>query len=118
MIKGYGKTSRDFCYVANAVQVNLLGTTAQHADPANQIYSEAVGDRTDSFRPFEEIWDLLAESSPERKDIALVFGDAHPGDVRHSLVEIGTAHRLLGYQPTHRIKDGLREAMHGYCAKR
>jgi UDP-N-acetylglucosamine 4-epimerase len=68
MIKGYGKTRRDFCYVATTVQVNLLGTTSQQADADHQIWNVAVGDRTELVRPFKEIRNLLAESSPERND--------------------------------------------------
>lgn len=117
-INGDGKTSRDFCYVANAVQANLLAATAQQVEAANQIYNVAVGDRTELVGLFEEIRDLLAESYPDRKDSTPVFRDFRAGDVRHSLADIGKAQRLLGYQPSHRIKDGLREAMAWYCTKR
>lgn len=113
-INGDGKTSRDFCYVANAVQANVLAATSQQPESDNQIYNVAVGDRTELVGLFEAIRDLLAESHPEMKNAMPIFRDFRTGDVRHSLADVGKAQRLLGYQPTHRIKDGLREAMAWY----
>lgn len=113
-INGDGKTSRDFCYVANAVQANLLAATTLQPEAGNQIFNVAVGERTELVGLFEFIRDLLAECHPEKKDAMPVFRDFRAGDVRHSLADVGKAQRLLGYQPTHRIKDGLRDAMAWY----
>lgn len=115
-INGDGKTSRDFCYVANAVQANILAATSQHSEAGNQIYNVAVGERTELIGLFEVIRDLLAETHPDKKDAQPVFRDFRTGDVRHSLADIGKAKRLLGYEPTHRIRGGLREAMAWYVS--
>ncbi|WP_374264522.1 SDR family oxidoreductase [Zoogloea sp.] len=116
-INGDGKTSRDFCYVANAVQANLLAATAVRPEAGNQIYNVAVGDRTELVVLFEAIRNLLAESRTELKSAQPIFRDFRAGDVRHSLADVGKAERLLGYMPSHRIKDGLREAMEWYIGR-
>lgn len=113
-INGDGKTSRDFCYVANAIQANLLAATAVQPETGNQIYNVAVGERTNLVGLFEAIRDLLSEIYAEKKDVQPIFGDFRAGDVRHSLADIGKAERLLGYRPSYRVKDGLRESMAWY----
>ena len=113
-INGDGKTSRDFCYVANAVQANLLAATVVNAEAENQIYNVAVGDRTELIELFESIRDILAANQAEMKSVKPIFRDYRAGDVRHSLADIGKAERLLGYKPSHKINDGLREAMTWY----
>lgn len=113
-INGDGKTSRDFCYIANAVQANLLAATAENEEAANQIYNVAVGERTELIKLFAAIRELLSERYPYIADAAPVFRDFRAGDVRHSLADISKANQLLGYQPSHRIKEGLRGAMSWY----
>ena len=113
-INGDGETSRDFCYIANAVQSNLLAATAEHPDAANQSYNVAVGDRTTLNDLFEAIRSALEPRYPYLKDSKPGYRDFRAGDVRHSLADIGKARRLLGYAPTHRIKEGLAEAMDWY----
>ncbi|WP_317921769.1 MULTISPECIES: NAD-dependent epimerase/dehydratase family protein [unclassified Cupriavidus] len=112
-INGDGETSRDFCYVANAVQVNLLAATSEHREAASQVYNVAVGDRTTLTTLFELLRDGLlpygvaASTEP-------VYRGFRVGDVRHSQADISKAQSLLGYEPTHRIRDGLAEAMRWY----
>ncbi len=96
------------------MQANLLAATTLQPESGNQIYNVAVGDRTELVGLFEAIRDLLAECHPEMKNAMPIFRDFRAGDVRHSLADVGKAQRLLGYQPTHRIKDGLRDAMAWY----
>jgi UDP-N-acetylglucosamine 4-epimerase len=113
-INGDGKTSRDFCFVANVVQANLLAATATKPAARNQVYNIAVGDRT----TLNELFTLLAErlfaDTPPAKRPRPVYGDFRAGDVRHSLANISKAQRLLGFRPTHRIAEGLDEAMEWY----
>lgn len=113
-INGDGKTSRDFCYVANAVQANLLAATIQDEQAVNQIYNVAVGDRTELVELYAAIRELLTEHYPHVEKAAPVFRAFRAGDVRHSHAEIRKAEQLLEYLPTHRISDGLKEAMAWY----
>ncbi len=115
-INGDGETSRDFCYIANTVQANLLAATAQHPDAADQVYNVAVGDRTTLNDLFEAIRSTLEPRFPHLKDYKPSYRDFRAGDVRHSLADITKAKTLLGYAPSHRIKDGLLEAMDWYVA--
>lgn len=116
-INGDGKTSRDFCFVANAVQANLLAATTEDPAAANQVYNVAVGDRTDLLELHSAIRELLAPHYAHAAAAAPCFRDFRSGDVRHSLADIGKATGLLGYQPSHRIADGLKEAMGWYVAQ-
>jgi UDP-N-acetylglucosamine 4-epimerase len=116
-INGDGETSRDFCYVANAVQANLLAATVESAEARNQIYNIAVSDRTTLNTLFNLLRENLVEhgvpvgSSP-------VYRDFRAGDVRHSQADVGKAKRLLGYAPTHRLQDGIQQAMPWYVTQR
>lgn len=112
-INGDGETSRDFCYVANAVQANLLAATASSEEATNQVYNVAVGDRTTLNQLFAS---LRTNLGPFGVDAAVqpAYRDFRAGDVRHSQADVGKAVSLLGYAPTHRIGDGLHEAMGWY----
>jgi UDP-N-acetylglucosamine 4-epimerase len=113
-INGDGETSRDFCYVANAVQANLLAATVAEAAAANQVYNVAAGDRTTLNQLCELLRAALAPSFAHLEKFKPVYRDFRAGDVRHSLADIGKAKRLLGYEPSHRIGAGLKEAMGWY----
>lgn len=120
-INGDGETSRDFCFVANAVQANLLAATAAD-EGKDQVYNVAVGDRTTLNQLFGALRDSLAQqviASEAKQSIASAqpsYRDFRSGDVRHSLADIDKAQRLLGYAPTHRIQDGIGFAMPWYVA--
>jgi UDP-N-acetylglucosamine 4-epimerase len=114
-INGDGETSRDFCYVANAVQANLLAATTPDPAAVNEVYNVAVGERTSLNELFERLRVLLAPRFKHLAAFTPIYRDFRPGDVRHSLADIGKAKRLLGYEPTHVIGDGLSEAMTWYC---
>jgi UDP-N-acetylglucosamine 4-epimerase len=113
-INGDGETSRDFCYIDNAVQANLLAATCDNPEATDQVYNIAVGDRTTLNQLFTKIRDILADSYPDLKEISPAYRDFRPGDVRHSLADIEKARRLLGYEPSHNIDRGLTEAMSWY----
>ncbi len=113
-INGDGETSRDFCYIANAVQANLLAATAEHPDAVNQVYNVDEGDLTTLNQLFEAIRSTLAPRFPHLQGFEPVYRDFRAGDVRHSLADIGKARSLLTYEPSHRIRDGLVEAMDWY----
>lgn len=116
-IYGDGQTSRDFCFVDNAVQANLLAATTDDPAAANQVYNVAVDDRTSLNRLFEVLRDALTELRPELRHLRPTYGDFRPGDVRHSQADIGKARRLLGYVPSHRLAEGVRAAMPWYLSR-
>ena len=115
-INGDGETSRDFCYIANTVQINLLAATTEHPDATNQVYNVAVGDRTSLNELFEAIRSTLEPRFPHLKGFQPSYRDFRAGDVRHSMADISKAKKLLGYEPSHRIAEGLVEAMDWYIA--
>jgi UDP-N-acetylglucosamine 4-epimerase len=113
-INGDGATSRDFCFVMNAVQANLRAALADDPEAVGRVYNVAVGERTD----LNELHSLLATGlqglrpglavEPPRR------ADFRAGDVRHSLADIGLARRLLGYAPTHTVRQGILETVAAY----
>ena len=111
-INGDGETSRDFCFIENAVQANLLSAVAKD-DAKNQVYNVAVGDRTSLNDLFEAIKAALAANG-KYYDRSAVFRDFRAGDVRHSQADITKASANLGYQPDYRISDGITKAMPWY----
>jgi UDP-N-acetylglucosamine 4-epimerase len=113
-VNGDGETSRDFCYVENAVQANLLAATTDNPEAVNQVYNVAVGGRTSLNTLFDEIQKRLLNRVPALTATRPVYRDYRPGDVRHSQADIAKAANLLGYAPTHDIGDGLEEAMDWY----
>ncbi|WP_210546251.1 NAD-dependent epimerase/dehydratase family protein [Rhodoferax sp. PAMC 29310] len=115
-VNGDGETSRDFCFVANAVQANLLAATNTTPEANNQIYNVAVGDRTTLNTLFSLLRDNLAAYGV-KPDTQPIHRDFRAGDVRHSLADIGKAQQLLGYAPTERIEQGLAKAIPWYVAK-
>ena len=113
LINGDGETSRDFCYIDNTVQVNILAAVAGD-EAANQVYNVAVGDRTTLNDLFELIRAGLENNYPHLKDFKPVYQDFRAGDVRHSLADISKAENLLGYSPSHRIGAGIDQALEWY----
>jgi UDP-N-acetylglucosamine/UDP-N-acetylgalactosamine 4-epimerase len=112
-IFGDGETSRDFCYVDNVIQINLL---AALADPAatDEVYNVAVGGRTTLNQLYEAIREGLGERIPAIRDIEPIRRDFRSGDVRHSQADISKARETLGYEPTHDFRAGLAESLDWY----
>lgn len=113
-INGDGETSRDFCYIDNVVQANLLAATTPSADAINQVYNVACGERTTLNQLYALMRGLLLPRLPHLSEHRITYGDFRPGDVRHSQADISKAQRLLGYQPTHSLADGLAESLDWY----
>lgn len=114
-INGDGETSRDFCFVDNVVEANLLAATTTDPAAINQAYNIAVGDRTTLNELFQFLQEGLRRLNPKLPEQQPVYGDFRAGDVRHSLADISKAKRLLGYAPVHRAREGLALAMEWYC---
>ncbi|GFM66527.1 UDP-GlkcNAc C4 epimerase WbpP [Pseudomonas cichorii] len=113
-INGDGETSRDFCFIANAVQANLLAATTTTPQAVNQVYNVAVGERTSLNDLFMLIRDGLATSREDLKQQQPAYRDFRAGDVRHSLADVSKATSLLGYHPSHRLRDGICDALDWY----
>jgi UDP-N-acetylglucosamine 4-epimerase len=106
-INGDGETSRDFCFVANAVQANLLAATTQKSDAKNQVYNVAVGDRTSLNTLYNLLKENLENHYPEVKTAQPVYRDFRDGDVRHSQANIKKIKNLLKYEPIFDVNAGL-----------
>jgi UDP-N-acetylglucosamine 4-epimerase len=116
-INGDGETARDFCYIDNVVQANLLAATVEGAEAVGQVYNVAVGEQTTLNELHEMLAELLARRDPEFTPSRPVYRDFRPGDVRFSRADIGKATRLLSFRPTYRIREGLEEALDWYISQ-
>ncbi|MDP5031306.1 NAD-dependent epimerase/dehydratase family protein, partial [Paraglaciecola sp.] len=112
-INGDGETSRDFCFVANALQANILAAVTPLG--CSEVFNVAVGDRTTLNQLFDAIKHSLQQHNVNY-DKSAVYRDFRAGDVRHSQADISKANKLLGYQPEYRIAQGLEIAMPWYVA--
>jgi UDP-N-acetylglucosamine 4-epimerase len=108
-INGDGETSRDFCYIENVIQGNLLAATCKNDKATNQIYNIAVGQRTTLNELYKILNDALTQNNFKLKWLEPHYCDYRTGDVRHSLADISKASNLLGYEPTHTIVKGIFE---------
>lgn len=116
-INGDGETSRDFCYVANVVQANLLAACAAGPDALNQVYNIALGQRTTLNELFRLLQQSALRCNPALTEREPVYREFRKGDVRHSLADISKAGRLLGYAPTHANAEGLELAVKYYQSR-
>jgi UDP-N-acetylglucosamine 4-epimerase len=116
VVNGDGSTSRDFCFVENVVQVNLLAATAQDPEALNRVYNVAVGGRTTLLELFALIREQVARFHPPAAGAQPVHREFRPGDVKHSLADVSAARRLLGYAPTCDVREGLRRSAEWYAA--
>jgi len=112
-INGDGETSRDFCFIDNVVQVNLLAALAD-SSAVNQVYNVALNERTSLNQLYEMMHKLLVDRYPHVRDHRPHYVDFRAGDIRHSQADISKAKSLLGFEPTHRIGEGLQQAMDWY----
>jgi UDP-N-acetylglucosamine 4-epimerase len=116
-IFGNGETSRDFCYIANAVQANILGATEPSAEASAQAYNVACGDETSLNALFAMIRDNLTAIQPMVASAEPSYAAERQGDIRRSLADIGKARRLLGYAPTHSAAAGMKETLRWYASQ-
>ena len=116
-INGDGETSRDFCYIDNAVQANLAAATVADAAAVNQVYNIAIGGQTTLNELFAILAGLLARHDPAIAEARPQHRDFRPGDVRQSRADISKARDLLGYWPTHDVREGLERAIDWYVAQ-
>ena len=113
-INGDGETSRDFCYIENCVQANLLAATVTDDAATNQIYNVAFGERTTLNELYYLIKERVVAVKPAAQEAKPDYRDFRAGDVRHSLADITKARELIGYQPQFSVKNGLDQAAQWY----
>ncbi|WP_313264677.1 SDR family oxidoreductase [Sphingobacterium sp.] len=114
VINGAGDYSRDFTYIDNVIQMNELATTTDNPAAINTVYNTAVGDRTTLNELVGYLKEFLTEYDDKIATVEVVHGPNRQGDIPHSLASVDKAKQLLGYEPTHVIKEGLREAVSWY----
>lgn len=114
VINGAGDYSRDFTYVDNVIQMNELAMTTDNPKAINTVYNTAVGDRTTLNQLVGYLKEFLTEYDVEIAKVDIVHGPNRQGDIPHSLASVDKARQLLGYEPTHVIRDGLKEAVKWY----
>jgi UDP-N-acetylglucosamine 4-epimerase len=113
-INGDGETSRDFCYIDNATQINLLAATTDNDEATDQVYNVALNDRTSLNKLYKMIEDRIIERTKELKKKEPIYIDYREGDIRHSQANIDKAKKLLKYDPKHMISDGMDEVIDWY----
>jgi UDP-N-acetylglucosamine 4-epimerase len=113
-IHGDGETSRDFCYIDNVMQANLLAAMAEGDGVTGEVFNVAVGERTTLNDLFRLLRDGLVEVEPELAGAQPEYGEFRPGDVRHSQADITKISTRLGYRPSHALAEGVREALAWY----
>jgi UDP-N-acetylglucosamine/UDP-N-acetylgalactosamine 4-epimerase len=114
VINGDGTYSRDFTYIDNVVQMNLLALTTENEDALNQVYNTAVGDRTNLVELTQLLKKYLSNFDSKIAEVKVKHGPNRPGDIPHSLASVDKAKNLLSYSPTHKIENGLEEAVKWY----
>ncbi|SMG20115.1 SDR family oxidoreductase [Arenibacter troitsensis] len=113
-INGDGSFSRDFTYIDNVIQANIKALATKNKQAVNSVYNIAFGERTSLNDLITILKDYLSKYDPKIKDIDTTYGPLREGDVPHSLASIQKAQDLLDYQPTHNLKEGLKEAVSWY----
>ena len=115
-INGDGTAARDFCFIDNVVQANLLAATVEDPAALNQAYNVGHGEETTLLELFDRIRGLAAQRLPHLKGVKPVFREPRKGDLKYSRADIGKARRLLGYEPELRINEGLQRTIDWYAA--
>lgn len=114
LVNGDGEYSRDFTYIDNVIQMNLLALTTTNPEAVNQIYNTAFGERMSLNQLTGFLKDYLSKVDPAIADIEIKYGPNRTGDISHTLASIDKAKRLLGYEPQYSICSGLQKTMKWY----
>src|SRR5690554_6840854 len=113
-INGTGENSRDFTYIDNVIQMNERAMLTENVEAVNTVYNTAVGDRTNLNELAAYLKEFLVDYDPKIQNIEIKHGPNRVGDIPHSLASVDKAKTMLGYKPTHKIKEGLKEAVKWY----
>ena len=113
-INGDGTNSRDFTYIENVIQMNHLAATTTNSEAIGSVFNTAVGERANLLEMTILLKEYLKEYNSEIGNVEIIHGPERLGDIPHSLASIEKAKRILGYQPSHNLKQGLKEAVDWY----
>ena len=113
-INGDGETSRDFTYIDNVVQANIMAGMTTNSEAFAKAYNTAAGGRETLNNLYNAIANGLEEKLPELNIKKVIYRDFRAGDIRHSNANINQAKELLGYEPTHSLEQGLKESLSWY----
>jgi len=116
-IYGDGETSRDFCYIENAIQANIIAALSKNEIAKGQVYNISVGDQTSLNQLFFMIHKTIEKKIGKKIEVSPIYKDFRPGDIRHSRADISKAKKLLNYKPTHKIEKGIKETVNWYVNK-
>ncbi len=114
-INGDGTTSRDFCYIKNVVQANILGAMTKDPNSLNKVYNVAFGQKTSLTDLYKMIASTLSSLGVKNVELTPSYGPFRKGDIKHSLADISKAKKYLGYEPQYSIGDGLAEYLNNFC---
>lgn len=114
VINGDGEYSRDFTYIDNVIQMNLLALTTENPEAVNQVYNTAFGERATLNDLIGSLKENLGAYDAKIKEVEVLYGPNRAGDIPHSLASIDKAKKLLGYNPQFSLQDGLKEAVKWY----
>jgi UDP-N-acetylglucosamine 4-epimerase len=114
IINGDGEYSRDFTYIDNVIQMNLRAMETTNPEAINQVYNTAYGERTTLNQLVNYLKEFLREFDPQIQNMEITHGPNRAGDIPHSLANIDKAKSLLGYNPSHSMREGLKEAVQWY----
>ena len=114
LINGDGEYSRDFTYIDNVIQMNMLAMNTRNAEAVNTVYNTAYGENTTLNELVGYLKEFLSEYDPAIAGVEIKYGPVRKGDIPHSLASIDKARKLLGYAPEFDIKRGLKEAVTWY----
>ena len=115
-INGDGETSRDFCYIDNTIQINLLAATTDNDEATDQVYNVALNDRTSLNKLYKMIEDRILDRTKGLKKKEPIHIDYREGDIRHSQANIDKAKKLLKYDPKYMISEGMDEVIDWYIS--
>lgn len=114
LINGDGEYSRDFTYIDNVLDMNVLALNTTNPDAVNTVYNTAYGERTTLNQLVYHLKEFLSEFDPKIADVDIHYGPLRKGDIPHSLASVEKAKKLLNYNPNFSLKDGLKEAVKWY----
>ena len=114
LINGDGEYSRDFTYIDNVIQMNMLAMATTDPQAVNTVYNTAFGDRTTLNQLIGYLKEFLSELDPKIGKVKIIHGPNRVGDIPHSLASIEKAKQFLGYDPQYNLRDGLKEAVQWY----
>lgn len=113
-INGDGTNSRDFTYIENVIQMNHLAATTSNQEAIGSVFNTAVGERANLLEMTNLLKEYLKEFNPKIGEVEIIHGPERLGDIPHSLASIEKARKILGYEPSHNLKAGLKEAVEWY----